>query len=135
MAKNERQAIKAVVGANLRWQRKQANLTQEGLAAAAGLSRATVAAIELGRYESVELSSLEALAAALKCPEFEFLVRFEQDSQIWTDFSSSEWKAIANATEEERRWLTSLPTKVWDGRSPKPRIVFELLELRRRHLA
>lgn len=47
--------------------RKKENLTQDELAQAAGVSRATIVALESGREIVVKSSTLQAIASALKC--------------------------------------------------------------------
>lgn len=54
-----------VIGRNLRALRRARGWTQHGLASAAGVSRATIAAVELGRYRSVDSRTVDKLAAAL----------------------------------------------------------------------
>lgn len=58
---------RTVIGQNVARQRKILRLTQEGLAEAAGLTRSTVASIEVGRQE-ITVSTLIALAGALLVP-------------------------------------------------------------------
>jgi transcriptional regulator with XRE-family HTH domain len=134
MAKQERITSRALVGQNLRIFRKAAGLSQEGLADLAGISRATVAAIELGRYGSVELSTLDALATALKRPEADFLARGPSDNGLGVAFSKSAWNEVAKPSAEEVLWLSQLPESIWAGKAPSMQILYDLLELRRRHL-
>lgn len=47
--------------------RKKENLTQDALAQAAGVSRATIIALESGREIVVKSSTLQAIATVLKC--------------------------------------------------------------------
>ena len=134
MAKRDRKPTGAVMGENLRAFRRQAGLTQEGLARAAGLSRATVAAIELGRYNSVELSSLDALSRALNRAEAAFLARHDNEPPYWSAFIASQWSSVCGPSEDERRCLAQLPDLFWGDREPEAKAVYELIEVRRRHL-
>lgn len=130
----EKPSSRALVGSNLRTFRKAAGLSQEGLAESAGVSRATVAAIELGRYSSVELSTLDALAAALMKPESAFLARPGESAGLVAEFLKSPWQKVAHPTDEEKVWLANLPSSLWAGKEPDMQTVYELLELLRRHL-
>lgn len=125
---------RALVGGNLRAFRKAAGLSQEALAELAGVSRATVAAIELGRYSSVELSTLDALAAALMKPESAFLARPGESAEIVAEFVKSPWCKVAHPTDEEKAWLANLPKSIWAGKEPQMQTIYELLELLRRHI-
>lgn len=72
---SEKNSGQEQLAANVRRWRQDASISQEALADSAGLSRATVAAIELGRYDSTELSTIEALAQALSATPAELLGR------------------------------------------------------------
>lgn len=61
------------LAANLKRLRADRDLSQQRLASAAGVSRATIAAIEGARYASVESTTIENLARALKLPTTELI--------------------------------------------------------------
>lgn len=124
------------VGANVRGLRKLRRMTQNEVADAAGLSRATVAGLEGGKYESVELSTIGALAEALGVGEDELIRTSEPpDSATIENFRHSPWFAAVRPTAEEMTWLAHLPKSFWaPPLTSSPKALFELLEFRRRQL-
>jgi transcriptional regulator with XRE-family HTH domain len=58
-------SVAVALALNLRRLRERRRLSQRRLAALAGVSRPTIANIELSRYGSTQTSTLEALAEAL----------------------------------------------------------------------
>ena len=58
----------------IRIRRERLKMTQEDLAKKTGLSRATISALENGGKADVKISTIKALAEALKCkPSYLFL--------------------------------------------------------------
>lgn len=57
---------------NLRRMRKEAGLSQEGLAELAELTQVTISQLERSK-ENISLYAIDRLAAALKCEAFELL--------------------------------------------------------------
>lgn len=65
MKDGEFTTLRQVLASNLRDQRLKQSMTQEELAASAGLTQKTVSMIETGTY-STTIDSLQRLSAALK---------------------------------------------------------------------
>lgn len=125
----------AVVGQRVKALRRAAGLTQTELAEESGLSRATVAGLELGRYSSVELSTLGALAAALDVPEGNLLENADESNKVsLARFERSSWFAAIEPTPTEVAWLRAMPANIWDKHvALNPKFFADLVELRRRH--
>lgn len=68
------------LGAVIRQERKQRGLSQEGLAALSGLSRAFVGEIERGEV-NVSFSTLTALAEGLNVPLATVMTKYERATQ------------------------------------------------------
>jgi transcriptional regulator with XRE-family HTH domain len=66
--------LKVQLGVNIRRRRQQSGLSQEGLAAASGLHRTYVGAVERGE-RNVTLATLEKLASALNLEVVDLLQR------------------------------------------------------------
>jgi transcriptional regulator with XRE-family HTH domain len=109
-------------------------LSQGALADAAGLSRSTVAAVELGRYPSLDWSTVERLAAGLGVePTVLSQAHPERGSlsPAVADFMQSDWRAAMAPTDAELLWLQSLSPVTWSGLAPTAETVAMLLRWRR----
>jgi transcriptional regulator with XRE-family HTH domain len=127
------------VGAAVAALRREAGLTQQALAARAGLCRATVAALELGRYPHTATRTIEALAEALAVPpERMFQTHAEaalgaNTTEALAAFLDSRWGSAVKPTEAELDWLARLPQSFFRGGLASPQAQAELLAWRRRH--
>jgi transcriptional regulator with XRE-family HTH domain len=109
-------------------------MTQERLAQAAGLSRAAVADVELGRYKSTDGSTVERLAQALEVSVAELQTpHLESRSmdQIIDQFVQSDWYRAVKPDPSEMKWLHSLPRAFWTGIDPQPEAIATAIKLRR----
>ncbi len=121
---------------NVRRLMKEQGLTQNEVAAAAGLSRSTVAAVLGGRYKSTTMDTVTGLSAALGVPIGVLLVGELKGApvpEIVQEFLTSEWAVPLKPTPEEIDWLTSLPAAYWAGMEAGPEAVADTLRLRRQH--
>jgi transcriptional regulator with XRE-family HTH domain len=84
---------------SIKRRRKQLGLTQEAVAAAAGMSTGNLSLIENG-HQNYTQETLESLAGALKCkPEDLLSGNFENPSEIlsvWTNATPSERRQIVD---------------------------------------
>lgn len=113
----------------LRQARERAGLSQYKLADAAGVSRATIANIE-GGQDSANSETLQKLADALGVGIEELAGKADRaGAQALVErFLASEYGQYAHPTDDELRWLRSLPDLGWLGSSPTPRTIEKLLE-------
>jgi transcriptional regulator with XRE-family HTH domain len=124
----------AIIAGSIRRTRKKAKLTQGALADAAGLSRATVAAIEGGRYNSLTLASLERLAQALEVEEADLLVRKSSlDDTAIKKWKASPWFDAVTPNDDEVARVGRLPKDFWKGKPPSPATIADLIRLIRVH--
>lgn len=133
-----RPASPGTVGANVRRLRdgRVPRMSQQALADAAGLSRATVAAVELGRYPSLDWTTVERLAVGLGVePSLLAVPPVESGSlaPAVEAFMTSEWRAAMKPSEAELLWLRSMPPAVWQGLAPTAETIAMLLRWRREH--
>jgi transcriptional regulator with XRE-family HTH domain len=120
--------------------RKSHGWSQSRLATAAGLSRATVAAIELGRFQASDSRTLKALAQALKVPLSQLLeerprvsVRSAKRPPVLDEFLATAWPKALRFTLDELAWLDLLPLSFWRDMAPTPQMVAELIAWHRRN--
>lgn len=126
---------RTVLGANIRRARKAAGLTQHGLASASGVSRETIASIEIGRHQTAQLSTLLALASALEVPVTDLAEidgGFVNFDALVGDFLDSPLGLAAEPTAREIAWLRSLGTVQWTDGEPTGETVFFLLQAYRK---
>lgn len=121
------------VGRNVRELRKRAKLTQEDLAEMAGLSRATIAGIELGRWSSVEYSTIAALARALKVNEGHLMAMDPPDNALLQAFLKSPWSASLRPSQQELEWLNTIPPNFFGSDVAIDHEAYAELLLLRRH--
>ncbi len=108
-------------------------MSQGELAARAGLSRGTIAKLELGTYRSPDLSTVEAIARALEVP-LEALLTPHATTDVAPyieAFLTSPWAEALAPTDEEREWLGSLPEMIWAGSNPTAETIALLLQWHR----
>ena len=122
----------AIAGA-VRKYRKQAGLTQGALAEAAGLSRATVAAIEGGRYTSLTLATLERLASALAVTEADLVYRPPEDKSLLRRFEESPWFDAIRPSKEELSRIAQIPAGLWGSKNASAATLADLIRLLREH--
>lgn len=129
----EKEPEPSVAGANIRRLREAVRLSQEDLAAAAGISRSAIARAELGGVMP-DLSTLGALCGPLGVSLVEILTPYLAEGPIEPHviaFLESPWRAALAPTEEEIHWLRSASTLMWSGTSPSPDTIAQFLMLRR----
>lgn len=123
-----------VIAENVLRLRLKSKLTQQQLADECGVSRGTIACVELGTYVEPELSTLVSLAKALGTTVD--ALRQPQGRTAALEpyieaFRSSPWAEALRPTEDELRWLSSLPKAVYWGLEPTPHTIARLLEWHR----
>jgi transcriptional regulator with XRE-family HTH domain len=128
----------AVIGHKIRELRRRVDprMTQKELAHLAGVSVATIAALEGGRYESAEVSTLDAIAKALKVPLSELLdlpIESGETQEFINEFIKSPWYAAVRPSKDDLEWLRATPRIVWMGVRPTPEAIAEILKWRQRH--
>ena len=117
--------------------RKYDKLSQEELAKRSGVSRATIAQIEMGRPGSLTMSTITALSEALGVGAEDLIVENDLIPMVESSldrFDSSPWGEAVKPTIAEKAWLRSLNARFWRGLKPSPQFVAELVLLRRRAL-
>lgn len=119
-----------VFGSNVVRARNAKGWSQEVLANRASLSRSTIAAVELGKYGSSDMSTIEKIATALEVPLDE-MIRAQPESgpsaTMVEEFLRSVWVDEIKPTDEEIEWLRSLPTVTWGGLNPSASTVAKLV--------
>jgi transcriptional regulator with XRE-family HTH domain len=125
--------MRSLLGRNLRTLRLAQGLTQQALANKAGLSRATIASLERGRYPAAETSTVAALAAALNVDPSALISIHPVANPELDAFLISPWAKAVRARPEELQWLKSLPFAIWHGVEVDAQTLAELLAWRRRH--
>jgi transcriptional regulator with XRE-family HTH domain len=111
------------LGETIRRLRKARRLTQEKLAARAGVHKNTINFIETGRIKNVESVTLAAVAGALEVDVAE--LHSSKLSTTRTDplvdaYLQSPWSMIDRPTKAEIDWLRRTPTVAWIGEIPDP---------------
>lgn len=101
------------IGHRLRKARESVGKSQRVLAKDSGVSRATIAKLELGEHTSATTSTLQALAEALGCSLHD-LVPTEIDPVLSDFLNSEEGRKLL---PEQRQWLLDNPI---DRSSRKP---------------
>ena len=123
-----------IVGVNTRRLRIAKGATQTELAKAAGLSRSTIIAVELGKYKGMNWDTVNAIAQALGVTTDDLKnVRAERGpSAAYVDaFMASDWSKPLRPTPSEVAWLEQLPELVWFGEEPTAETVAGMLQWRR----
>lgn len=121
------------VAENIRVARKAAHISQQQLADAAGISRATIAQIEGGRYKSLSLATLERISLALGIAEIDLLRRANEtlpDSLL--PFQQSPWFLALKPATPELAKLARILKIMWPRKNPEPEAIAELLQFIRR---
>jgi transcriptional regulator with XRE-family HTH domain len=110
------------LGVNLRRVRERAGIQQSELAERAGVSRVTVARLETGAVGWARPDVVAKLAAAVGATksDLESGEVFSTDSgELVEEYLVSPYAQIDKPSDEELRWMRSLPGLVWLG-LPKP---------------
>jgi hypothetical protein len=103
------------------------------------VSRATIAAIEGGRYQSQDSRTVQALAAALHVAVSRLMdaklrrLPTQPRAEVVRDFLASTWPQALRLQPSEIAWLDSLGFGFWEHVGESPLAVAELLAWRRRH--
>lgn len=117
---------RGALGANIRKYRLLAEMSQEDLAKASFVRRATIADIERGVVPGVQADTLANIAAALRVTSAELV--FDPDQcpidPFIQDFLDSPLFAKASPTEDEIRWLRSQTAVFYLGRKPTPESIY-----------
>ena len=121
-----------ILGENLRRLRKafRPKLTQKALAAKAGRSRQTIAQVECGMRESVDLDTLVDLAAALGVRTDDLVGEASGVAPVeplLAEFLKSPYGQITKPTPEELAWLRELPGLFWVSAPPSPESLHHLI--------
>ncbi|MEM6533129.1 MAG: helix-turn-helix transcriptional regulator [Myxococcota bacterium] len=122
------------VGETIRVRRKAAKLSQEKLAARAGISRVSLTRIE-NATQTPETDTLRKIATALEMGLDELTggtVTKVTGREVLEILLDSPWKDAIQITDEERLWLTSLPSTTWYNVRPSAEIIADFLRTRRR---
>ena len=127
-----------MISARLVELRKKRRLSQQRLADLAGLSRATIAAIEGGRYRSVDSATVQKLARALRARPSALIdertvPHLATRADVIEDFLGSPWPKAVRLTTDEVAWLDAIPLVMWRDVAETPQAVAELLAWHRRH--
>jgi putative transcriptional regulator len=135
MAKD--QPPNAFLGPNVASLRQEHGLSQQRLADEAGLSRATIAAIEGGRFASSDTSTLVRIARV-------FGIAPENASRLLSpnpkrgpmdpfvdEYEASDIAKEVKASASELAWLRSLPEVVFFGMRPTPYTIARIIGFRR----
>lgn len=134
---NRDKTLSLAIGEHVRRLRKAVGWSQTELGVRSGISRATIAQIELGRYRSVDLDTVVALAKALGVSPSILIDGATADEgslqQAVEDFKRSYWAKAMSPTDEELAWLAGLPDAVWVGVAPAAETVAEILAWRRKN--
>lgn len=127
----------AFLGANVARLREKHGLSQQKLADRAGLSRATIAAIEGNRFASSDTSTLVAIAGVFGIePENASRLLSPDPERSPMEPFIEEYKASpvyqdVKATDAEIEWLRSLPEVVFFGKRPTPFTIARIIAWRR----
>lgn len=128
-----RPAQPTLAGQRIKELRENAGLSQHALAKLSGVSRATIAALELGRYQGAMARTLEKLAATL---DISFNQLHDNDAtmhQALDKFQRSPWFGAVQVSSHEQSWLARTPKHLWDDLAVSNQAFAELLAWRRRH--
>lgn len=124
------------IGRNLLRLRTAAGLSQDELAAKAGIARPTLGNIETGATSPAS-ATVELLARALQVKVSELTEDPQAFHPIATAieaFLADAWGTVTKPTPEEIEWLRGLPGQAWFGfgpSGPSPKALHHLLEARR----
>ena len=117
-----------VLARNLRQRREDAGLSQEKLAELAGVSRPTIANIELGKYFP-RWGTMMRIAQALKCAPEDLSGNGRNPPIDHVErFLLSDWARVIKPEADEVKWLKSLPVISWLGGEPTDETFARLLE-------
>lgn len=112
----------------LRRARRRAGFSQRDLAAAANVSRPTIAALELGRQENIQSSTLLKLAEALKISPSELMAPVDADAvRAFEEFVASPLAKMLKLSSREKEFLMSLQN-TWHLGSPSHETFYHLVE-------
>lgn len=119
-----------IIGRNLRRLRDERGFSQYTLADASGVSRQTIAHIELGQTIP-RVDTLQELAATLHVDIHDLLIGREMKQgpirSLVESFLASPYAKLAKITDDEIEWLRSLPSIDWMGAAPTEQTIYQLL--------
>jgi transcriptional regulator with XRE-family HTH domain len=122
------------LGENVLRIRKDRGWSQDELGKLAGLSRSTIAAIELGKYKQQDTATLDRLASALGITIDQLRAPHGERTSIapiLERFRISPWFAAIQPTHSEMVWVESLGELVYYGQEPTPETIARLIAFRR----
>jgi len=112
----------------LRQARRRAGLSQRQLAVVSDVSRPTIAALELGKYENIQSSTLAKLAEALEVSPNELIAPVDNDAmRIFDDFMASPLAKMLKISEREQDILRVMQNN-WNAGPPTFETFFFLIE-------
>lgn len=116
---------------NLRRIRANKNMTQEELAEKTGLSRIGIAQLESGKTNTVKMTTVEILAIGLDVGIMELLTDVSETNR-WEDslkvFIDSELAKSAKITDNEIKFLLSIPKNIWKDKKPSNATFYEFIQ-------
>jgi len=121
-----------MLGANVRRLREsmEPKMSQEQLALVCGLSRQTIAAVELGKYKSSDQLTVESLAKGLGVSAEDLRrphLGVVSKSAVVRTLMRSKWAPVLKVRPGEKSWLALLPRILFSGSKPDPDHVAKLL--------
>jgi transcriptional regulator with XRE-family HTH domain len=112
----------------LRHARAAAGLSQAALAKLAGVSRPTIATLEIGLHQNAQADTIKKLAKALNIPSSELIGPTDANqSEALRLFLKSPIAEMLSLTKEERVWLRALHND-WPAGELTPRSFFFVIE-------
>lgn len=123
-----------IIGERLKDARERMGLTQDQLAAQAGVHRLTVVKLESGARDTAGSDNLARLADALGVSVDYLLGRMERSSiePFVVEYLASPWAAIDAPTQTELEELRRIEPAFWRGKRPSPEILHEILRVQRK---
>ena len=119
------------LGENLQRERERAEISQEGLAEALGVSRGKITNIERGVSDPA-VSSIIKAAEVLRVPIAVLTARHgrSEAARLAQRFEASPYRKLPDVTDDDIIWLASAQIIDWLGEEPTDEMIYQAIKVR-----